>query len=217
MIDDELKEKLIKEIEKNGNVYLSCRRTNVDKSTYYRWIKENKDFSKRAKVAEKLGRENNCDLAEHALMINVKDQKMDAIKYVLSHNSPIYKKGDNKKASSVVIVHRKEDQSVQEPKETFEDVVKRDEKKTMDDCLSVYTWLITYYNKIPNKLNGEPIPLEEFSIHQEYMRDWCFLNDVQKQQTGITWRHIKRCDIDNPSFKEIKESVDGDIDDSLEE
>lgn len=100
MIDLETKEKLLKEIEKSGNVYLSCMKTGIDKATFYRW-KEDKEFRKRANEAVKRGRENNCEIAEHALMMNVKEKKMDAIKYVLSHQSKIYKPKDRK----VFLVH----------------------------------------------------------------------------------------------------------------
>lgn len=100
MIDLETKEKLLKEIEKSGNVYLSCMKTGIDKATFYRW-KDDKEFRKKANDAVKRGRENNCEIAEHALMMNVKEKKMDAIKYVLSHQSKIYKP----KTRKVIIEH----------------------------------------------------------------------------------------------------------------
>lgn len=96
MIDLETKERLLKEIEKSGNVSLSCLKIGVDKATFYRWKKDDKEFRKKANEAIKRGRESNCDLAEHALMLNVKDRKMDAIKYVLSHQSKIYKPKDKR-------------------------------------------------------------------------------------------------------------------------
>jgi len=101
MINLETKEKLLKEIEKSGNVYLSCMKTGIDKATFYRWKKDDKQFGKKATEAIKRGRENNCELAEHALMLNVKEKKMDAIKYVLSHQSKIYRPKDRK----VFLVH----------------------------------------------------------------------------------------------------------------
>lgn len=91
MIDDETKEKLLKEIEKNGNVSLSCAKVGVDKATFYRWYKDKK-FKKKAEGSIKRGRATNCDFAESSLMILVKQQKLEAIKYLLGHNSPIYKR-----------------------------------------------------------------------------------------------------------------------------
>ncbi|MCG2686670.1 hypothetical protein L6278_00860 [Candidatus Parcubacteria bacterium] len=106
MIDDKTIKKLLKEVEKSGNVYLSCLRVGVDKATYYRRKKADKEFKKMANQAEKFGRENNCDVAEHALMLKVKDKDMRAIEYLLKHNHPRYK---SKKTSSVVIWHKKGD------------------------------------------------------------------------------------------------------------
>ncbi|MDO8604290.1 MAG: hypothetical protein Q7K40_02730 [bacterium] len=101
MIDLKTRQKLIRELEKSGNVYLACLKVGVDKSTFYRWKESDKEFKKDATKAIRIGRENNCDVAEHALMINVKEKKMEAIKYVLSHSSPRYKP----KTRKVVIEH----------------------------------------------------------------------------------------------------------------
>lgn len=90
MIDDKTKNELLKEIEKNGNVSLSCLKLGIDKSTYYRWLK-NKSFKKKADEAVKRGRQGNCDVAESALMVLVKQKHLGAIKYMLGHNSPRYK------------------------------------------------------------------------------------------------------------------------------
>jgi hypothetical protein len=105
MIDEEIKTQLLQELEKSGNVYFACLKTNVHRSTYYRWKGESEEFKIKAEQAEHLGRANNCDIAEQALMLNVKDKKMDAIKYLLSHNSPKYK---GKEPSQVIILHKKD-------------------------------------------------------------------------------------------------------------
>lgn len=91
MIDDKTKKLLLKEVEKNGNVSLSCAKIGVDKSTFYRWH-ENKSFKKKAEHAIKRGRETNCDFAESSLMVLVKQRKLEAIKYLLGHNDPRYKR-----------------------------------------------------------------------------------------------------------------------------
>lgn len=112
MIDGETKQKLLQELEKSGNVYLSCMKVGINKSTFYRW-KEDKGFWKAASAAIKRGRENNCDVAEHALMMNVKDKKMDAIKYVLAHNSTRYKP----KIRKVIIEHSQTGEKKEELKQ----------------------------------------------------------------------------------------------------
>lgn len=96
MIDDKTKNKFLQDLEKSGNVYLSCMRVGINRATYYRWKNGDKEFRKKAILAERNGRQNNCDVAEHALMMNVKDRKIDAIKYLLSHNSSRYKPKNRK-------------------------------------------------------------------------------------------------------------------------
>lgn len=96
MIDDKTRQKLIQELEKSGNVYLSCLKVGVNRATYYRWREMDSKFKKSANNALRSGRENICDIAEHALLMNVKDKKMDAIKYVLGHLSPKYKPKDKR-------------------------------------------------------------------------------------------------------------------------
>lgn len=113
MIDLETKEKLLKEIEKSGNVYLSCMKVGIDKATFYRWKKE-KDFSKRANEAIRRGRENNNDIAEHSLLLKIKDKDLGAIKYQLSHNSGRYKP----KTRKVIIEHS----HIGKKKEEFEEM-----------------------------------------------------------------------------------------------
>jgi len=106
MVDDETKTKLIEELEKNGNVSIACMKTGVHRSSFYRWKEEDKEFAEKAILAERYGRENNCDIAEHSLMINVKEKKMEAIKYLLSHNHPMYmlQKADR---NETIIRHQK--------------------------------------------------------------------------------------------------------------
>jgi len=91
MIDDEVKQKFLKELEKAGNVGVAAARVGIHRSTFYRWKEKDEEFRKKADEAEFIGRENNTDIAEHALMMNVKDRNQKAVEYQLSHNSPRYK------------------------------------------------------------------------------------------------------------------------------
>ncbi len=120
MIDHESKQKLLQELEKTGIVFSACLKSGIDKSTYYRWLEKDKGFSKQAKRAVRLGRTNIIDIAEHALLLNVKDKKMDAIKYVLSHNSPRYRQ---KTDSKVTIQHFSKKEGV-EKRYTFTDLMR---------------------------------------------------------------------------------------------
>lgn len=130
MIDGETKQKLLQEIEKVGNVYSSCLKIGINKATYYRWKKEDKEFSKLAIKAEKTGRENMCDIAEHALMQNVKERKMDAIKYALAHNSTRYKP----KIRKVIIEHSQTGEKKEE--------IKKIQKEHWDQVNDAYNGII---------------------------------------------------------------------------
>lgn len=67
MIDEPTKRKFLKELEKSGNVYLASLKVGIHRDSHYRWKKEDKEYRKLSiLLAEKIGRENNCDVAEHA-------------------------------------------------------------------------------------------------------------------------------------------------------
>jgi hypothetical protein len=118
MIDDKTKQKLLDEISNFGNVYLSCLKVGVDKATYYRWKQQDKEFRKLANRAEKMGRENMSDVAEHSLLKNVKNGNQRAIEYTLNNNSKRYRR----KREDVVIVHKKDfEQPVRDP--TLEEIL----------------------------------------------------------------------------------------------
>lgn len=104
MIDEEPKKKLLEELEKTGNVYFACLKTGVPRSTFYRWCKKFPEFKALTKAVIKNGRENSCDIAEYALMKKVKEGDFNAIKYLLSHNSPRYK--PQKQTSTVIMKHQ---------------------------------------------------------------------------------------------------------------
>lgn len=169
MIDDETKNKLIKELEKSGNVYLSCLRVGIDHSTYYRWIRNDKNFRNRANQAIRLGRENNCDIAIHALMLKVKDGDLGSIKYYLGHNSPIYKQ---KQISNVVILHRKEDPNAGVPIKTIEDLFDDNNRNVHEYCLKLHEEFTRFGDEIPNKPDGTPIGIDELSSYETYIHDW---------------------------------------------
>lgn len=178
MIDGKIKKKLLKEFEKTGNVYLSCLKLGVDKSTHYRWKKESKKYKNDSEEAINMGRENNCDIAEHSLMINVRDKKMDAIKYVLSHNSERYKP---KRNSSVVMIHKSIPKELPvENKRTLEDILGEDEENLneyIDEIKNEFAG-----KELPPKPDGEPMDEIDIVNYQHYIREWLKANDKKTAQ-----------------------------------
>jgi hypothetical protein len=105
MIDDKTKDKLLKEIEKLGNVFLACTKTNIHPSTYYRWIKSDKEFNRTANELVKVGRSNGVDICEYTVIRKAKEGDLRASEFYLKHNSPRYR---SRKSSDVVILHKKD-------------------------------------------------------------------------------------------------------------
>ena len=202
MIDKEIKEKLIKELEKSGNVFFSCMKFNIHRSTYYRWKKDDRNFKSKANDAVRLGIENNCDVAEWALMANIKEKEMGAIKYYLGHNSQRYKPN---KSSTVVFKHEglknnKDDISknnwkkdheygkkmsnlLKEDREAFMDELDRngitledilDLDNRVNDRKDAEAILAKYENMggIPQKPDGSVIKFEELLEYEKYIEDF---------------------------------------------
>ncbi|MFA6430452.1 MAG: hypothetical protein WC229_00980 [Candidatus Paceibacterota bacterium] len=184
MISDNTKQKLLKELEKSGNVYVSCIRVNVERSTFYRWKSENKVFRENANRAINRGKENGSDIAEHSLMQLVKEKDMSAIKYYLGHNSPRYKKPTTNK---VVITHQSMAQPDPEKSEVhIEEVFQMADKLIEDNNLEFKKSEAKrieekYKDKIiPLKANGEKINEDEILIYEKYIDEYFIKEEIEK-------------------------------------
>jgi hypothetical protein len=118
MIRGKIKLKLLKEIEKFGNVYLSCQKIGIDKATYYRWKENDEEFKKRAEKAEEIGRENIGEVAEYGLLQNIKEKNQRAIEFALVNVSKKYKQD---RTTNVIFMHKK-DIIPNVPQKTIEDI-----------------------------------------------------------------------------------------------
>lgn len=128
MKDDKHRNKVLKELEKYGNISVACTRAGIDRSTFYRWKEADPEFQKQATKMLRYGREGFCDAAEWGLRIAVKAGKIEAIKYVLSHLSPRYKRQE----SSAIILHKKSIPHVIREERTFEDLLAEDAERRID-------------------------------------------------------------------------------------
>ena len=176
MIDEDTKHKFLKELAKSGNVYIASMKIGIHRDSHYRWKKEDKEYAKQATLAEKRGRENNCDVAEHALMINVKEKKMDAIKYVLSHNSPKYR---IKRDSKVILEHRTN--KVDKAQITFEDILEM-RQNTEHEHHQGYIEA-TEKGKIMAELNWKPVKPNGEVIYPWEEEEWKeYIQDARKKR-----------------------------------
>lgn len=126
MVNKKTKRLFLEELAKYGNVLNACLKTGISRATFYRWKKKNKQFADWVAEVIRNGRENMCDLAEQALLMNLRDKKMDAIRYVLSNNSPRYKP---RRDSKVILEHRRfQDGAAKISEKTLEDLIREDEE-----------------------------------------------------------------------------------------
>lgn len=167
MVNLETKNKLLKELEKTGNIYISCARAGIDRSTYYEWYKNDKYFKKIASEAIKRGRETVCDIAEHALLQNIKEKRMDAIKYQLSHNSSRYRP----KSRKVTIEHSTTGEKLEQLKE-----IRREHWKQIDEAHKHLVEMLRHQRKFSDQ------DLEDFNnilpgIKEEILKEEDDTND----------------------------------------
>jgi len=90
MISDKDKKKFLEELEKNPIIQIACRKTGVGKSTYYRWIKEDKNFKKESEESLNKGRSLINDLAESKLISSINNNNLTAAIYWLKNNNSRY-------------------------------------------------------------------------------------------------------------------------------
>lgn len=88
MIPKEIIEKLLKELEKSGNIGASCHRAGVSRSQFYRWMKSSKTFRKEAKRMSMMGRGTMYDAYKQALDSKALKGDTKAIIYGLEMYEP---------------------------------------------------------------------------------------------------------------------------------
>lgn len=123
MKNQKLKNKLLEELEKFGNILNSCKRCGISTSSYYRWIDKDLIFKDEADKAIIIGRRNMTDFAEGYLCKNIQNGHQRAIEYALSHNDDRYR---NRNETNVSIVHSRNNLSPVVQREiTLEDLLQK--------------------------------------------------------------------------------------------
>lgn len=87
---DKNKEVLIEQLKKTPIIQVACEKCGVPRSTYYRWHKEDQEFSETVDAAILDGSRIINDLAESQLVSAIKDQNLTAIIFWLKHHHPSY-------------------------------------------------------------------------------------------------------------------------------
>ena len=193
MINSETKQKLLKEIEKFGNVYLSCQKLNIDKSTYYRWKEKNEKFRVVAEKSEAIGRENIGEVAEYSLLQNIKEKNERAIEFALTHISKKYKQD---RTTNVIFMHKK-DVVPLVPQKTLEDILDEESERMQ----SRTTQIIEKYEAlggIPPKADGREIAFNEIEKYEAYIEEYYKKKRLETIDSLPIQKSSKDNEYDNP-------------------
>lgn len=85
-------QKFLEELERTPIVYIACEKTGISRNTFYRWIKEDKEFAKNADESLKRGIDLVNDVAESNVLNGIKNQDRKWTEFWLNHRHPQYKK-----------------------------------------------------------------------------------------------------------------------------
>lgn len=86
------KKALIQTFKQMPIIEIACRKCGINRSTYYRWQEDDKDFREEAVHAMSEGEEFISDKSEAQLIGLAGEKNLSAIKYWLSHHRSKYQK-----------------------------------------------------------------------------------------------------------------------------
>lgn len=81
---------LLEQLRKVPIVSIACEKSGIGRATYYRWKKEDPEFSKAADDALAEGTYLVNDMAESQLLAAIRDNNLGAVMYWLKHRNPNY-------------------------------------------------------------------------------------------------------------------------------
>lgn len=84
------KEQLLKNLRGTPIIEIACKKTDIGRATYYRWHKEDPNFTSAADKALLEGSLLVNDMAEAQLISAIRDKNLSAITYWLRHHHPTY-------------------------------------------------------------------------------------------------------------------------------
>lgn len=81
---------VIEQLRRTPIIQVACEKTGIGRASYYRWRKDDSDFTKACDEAMAEGVELVSDLAESKLINGIKNQNHGAISFWLRHRHPAY-------------------------------------------------------------------------------------------------------------------------------
>ena len=84
------KQLLIEQLKKTPIIQVACEKTGIGRASFYRWKKEDSEFSQAVETAISDGVALINEMAESQLISAIKDKNFSAIAYWLNHRHPAY-------------------------------------------------------------------------------------------------------------------------------
>jgi len=84
------KELLLEQLKKTPIVQVACEKLGIGRASYYRWLKEDKEFARKAEEALQEGNLLVNDMAESQLLSAIRDKNLTAIIFWLKHHHIAY-------------------------------------------------------------------------------------------------------------------------------
>lgn len=81
---------LLEQLKKTPIVQIACEKTNIGRTTYYRWRKQSSKFAQAADQAMAEGCLLMNDIAESQLLTAIKNNNFQALKFWLQNHHPNY-------------------------------------------------------------------------------------------------------------------------------
>lgn len=86
------KDAIIDCLQKSPFIESACKKVGIARSTYYEWIKADKEFAAAAEEAMQVSRATTNDIVESALLGKVTEGHFGSMKFYLEHNHSNYQK-----------------------------------------------------------------------------------------------------------------------------
>ncbi len=90
MKTDKNKQLLIEQLKKTPIIQIACEKINIGRATFYRWKKDDENFSTQVDEALLDGNELVNDMAESQLMSAIRDKNLTAIIFWLKNHHQSY-------------------------------------------------------------------------------------------------------------------------------
>lgn len=83
---------LLEQLESTGIIEISCEKVGISRNTFYRWVKEDKEFLEKVSEAMFLGTGRVNDIAVSNILAGIQAKDMKATMYWLGHRHPEFKR-----------------------------------------------------------------------------------------------------------------------------